>query len=93
MELVDVVASVRKQLKHIPNTADVTLMDLDPGWAELKRFGNPQSGLSHLYHRSSTTNGRACTQALRAGARGSITKDRLNEDLVLLVRECVRRSS
>ncbi len=33
----------------------------------------------------------SCAQALRAGARSCITKDRLNEDLVSLVRDCARR--
>ncbi len=30
--------------------------------------------------------------ALRAGARSCLTKDRLNQDLVSLVRDCARRA-
>ena|SRR5258708_6580505 len=33
-----------------------------------------------------------CAQALRAGARSCIAKDRLNQDLVSLVRDCSQRA-
>jgi two-component system NarL family response regulator len=96
MELVAVVASgeeaVQAYTQHRP---DVTLMDLDlpsdAGIAALQRIVKIDPDACVIG--SSTYEwDESCKKALRAGARSCITKDRLNQDLVALVQDCVRRA-
>jgi len=92
MELVGVAASASEAVQlfreHRP---DVVLMDLDL----------PESGAIRSIREIREIDSRACilglfthpwdrcaALALRAGARSCITKDRLNRDLVMLIREC-----
>jgi two-component system NarL family response regulator len=96
MELVAVVASgdeaVQAYTQHRP---DVALMDLDlpsgGGITALQRILkiDPAACVIGL---STYEWDESCTQAMRAGARSCITKDRLNQDLVALVQDCVRRA-
>jgi two-component system NarL family response regulator len=96
MELVAVVASgeeaVEAFTQHRP---DVTLMDLDlpsgAGITALERILKIDPAACVIG--SSTYEWEeSCAQALRAGARSCVTKDRLNQDLVALVRDCLRRA-
>jgi two-component system NarL family response regulator len=96
MELVAVVASgeeaVEAFTQHRP---DVTLMDLDlpsgAGITALQRILKIDPAACVIG--SSTYEWEeSCAQALRAGARSCVTKDRLNQDLVALVRDCLRRA-
>ena len=93
MELVGVAASgeeaVQAFIKHRP---DVTLMDLDLASAagitaiqEILRIDRAACVLGLMTHDQDESG----KQALRAGARGCITKDRLDQDLVPLIRACV----
>jgi two-component system, NarL family, response regulator len=94
MELVAVVASgeeaVQAYKQHRP-----ALMDLDlasgAGIAALQRILKIDSAACVI---GSSTYGwdESCKQALRAGARSCITKDRLNQDLVAVVRDCTGRA-
>jgi DNA-binding NarL/FixJ family response regulator len=96
MELVGVVASVEEAVQAFTqHRPDVTLMDLDlPDGAGITAIRevlklDPATcviGISTYEWDESST------QALRAGARSCITKDRLNQDLASLVRDGVRRS-
>ncbi len=94
MELVGTAASgeeaVQGFTKHRP---DVTLMDLDlPSAAGITALQeilkiDPATCVLGLF----TYEGdESCAQALRAGARSCIAKDRLNQDLAALVRDCAR---
>ena len=95
MELVGVVASGREAVEAFTqHRPDVTLMDLDlPSAAGITAIQeilkiDPAAcvlGLcTYEWDESSA-------HALRAGARSCLTKDRLNQDLVSLVRDCARR--
>ena len=96
MELVAVVASgeeaVQAYTQHRP---DVTLMDLDlpsgAGIAALQRILKIDP-TACVIGSSTYEWDEFCKKALRAGARSCITKDRLNQDLVALVRDCLRRA-
>jgi two-component system, NarL family, response regulator len=95
MELVAVVASgeeaVQAFTQHRP---DVTLMDLDlpsgAGITALQRILKIDPA-AYVIGLSTYELDESCAQALRAGARSCITKDRLNQDLVSLVQDCLRR--
>ena len=96
MELVAVVASgeeaVQAYKQHRP---DVTLMDLDlpsgAGITALQRILKIDPAACVIG--SSTYEWEeSCAQALRAGARSCITKDRLNQDFVTIVRDCLKRA-
>jgi DNA-binding NarL/FixJ family response regulator len=95
MELVGEVTSgkevVQAFTQHRP---DVTLMDLDLASAagitaiqEILKIDPATCVLGLLTYEWDESR----THALRAGARSCITKDRLNQDLVSLVRNCARR--
>ena len=95
MELVDLVAcgkeAVQSFIEHRP---DVTLMDLDPPSAEgiaaveeIVKIDPSTCVFGLLTYEWDLPR----AQALRAGARSCLTKDRLNQDLVSLVRDCARR--
>ena len=94
MELVGTAASgeeaVQAFTQHRP---DVTLMDLDlPSEAGIKAIQeilkiDPGTCVVGLFTYECDE---SRTLALRAGARSCITKDRLNQDLVSLVRDCTR---
>jgi DNA-binding NarL/FixJ family response regulator len=96
MELVGVVASGDEAVESFTqDRPDVTLMDLDlpsgAGIAALREILTIDPAalvlglLTYEWDESRTA-------ALRAGARTCITKDRLNEDLISLVRDCARRT-
>ncbi len=96
MELVGVVESADQAVacfkQHRP---DVTLIDLDlPHGAGIKAIQEilriePAAYVVGLF----TYEGdQSHTQALRAGARSCITKDRLDQDLISLVQDCGRRA-
>ena len=96
MELAGVVASgeeaVQAFTQHRP---DVTLMDLDlPSGAGITAIREilKVDPATCIIGTSTYEWDESCTRALHAGARSCISKDRLNQDLVSLVRECVRRS-
>jgi DNA-binding NarL/FixJ family response regulator len=78
-------------VQHRP---DVTLMDLDlpdsAGITTLRRIlkRDPATCVLGLVTYEEDI---ARERALRAGARGCVTKDRLNQDLVALIRDCARR--
>jgi len=95
MELVGVAASGEDAVQSFTrDRPDVTLMDLDlPSGAGISAIQailkiDPAAYVLGLltYEWDESR-----TEALRAGARMCITKDRLNEDLVSLVRDCARR--
>ncbi len=97
MELVGVAASageaVRLLREHKP---DVVLMDLDlPESAAIRRFGKFTKSIRRcVFSGCSRTPWDECAGlALRAGARRCITKDRLNRDLVMLIRECLSQGA
>jgi DNA-binding NarL/FixJ family response regulator len=74
------------------NRPDVVLMDLDlPGGAAITTIQEILKIDPATCIIGTSTYGwdESCTQALRAGTRSCITKDRLNQDLVSLVRNCV----
>lgn len=96
MELVGVVASgeeaVESFTKHRPG---VTLMDLDlPAGAgiraiqEILKIDPATCVIGLLTYEGDPSR----ALALRAGARSCVTKDRLNEDLVLLIRNGAQRA-
>ena len=95
MELVAAVASgeeaVQAFTQHRP---DVTLMDLDlpsgAGITALQRILKIDPATC-VIGMSTYEWAESCAQALRAGARSCVTKDRLNQDLIELVRDCLRR--
>jgi len=96
MELVGMVESYEEAVYGFAlKRPDVTLMDLDlPDGAGLTAIREILKIVPDTCVIGTSTYewDEACTQALRAGARSCITKDRLNQDLVSLVRDCVRRS-
>jgi DNA-binding NarL/FixJ family response regulator len=96
MELVGVVASGKEAVQAFTgHRPDVTLMDLDlPSAAGITAIQEIlQIDPAACVIGSSTYDwDESCTQALRAGARSCITKDRLNQDLVSLVRDYARRA-
>jgi len=97
MELVGLVASGKEAvLSFTEHRPDVTLMDLDlPAGAGITAIQEilkiaPATCVLGLF----TYEGDASrAHALRAGARSCLTKDRLNEDLASLVRDCARRTA
>jgi len=96
MELVGLVASAKEAVQAFAeHRPDVTLMDLDlPSGAgitalqEIRKIDPATCVLGLLTYEWDESR----TLALRAGARRCITKDRLNEDLISLVRECAPRT-
>ena len=96
IEIVGVVSSGEEAVKafneHRPN---VTLMDLDlPAGSAIKAIReilkvDPDTC---VIGSSTFELDEACTQAFRAGVRSCITKDRLNQELISLMRDCVRRA-
>jgi DNA-binding NarL/FixJ family response regulator len=96
MELVGVVASGEEAVQAFAkDRPDVTLMDLDlpsgAGIAAIREILKLEPATC-VIGTSTYEWDESSKQALRAGARSCITKDRLNQDLVSLVRDCVRRS-
>lgn len=97
MEIVGTAASSNEAVKlfreHRPK---VVLMDLDlPESGGIVAIGeihaiDPAIGIFGLFTHPSDECARL---ALRAGACGCVTKDRLNRDLVGLIRECLRAST
>ena len=94
MELVAVAASARDAVElfgeHRP---EVVLMDLDlPESSGIRSIREIQEVDSTVCILGLFTHpwDECATLALRAGARSCITKDRLNRDLVRLIRECLR---
>jgi DNA-binding NarL/FixJ family response regulator len=94
LDLVGVVAfgeeAVQLFSEHRP---DVILMDLDlPSGAGITAIQEilKIDPAACIIGSSTYEWDESCTHALRAGARSCITKDRLNEELVPLVRDCVR---
>ena len=97
LEVVGATGSCEEAVElFVQHTPDVTLTDLDlpdsAGIMVLRRIlkrdpANCVLGL--LTHEEDV----ACERALRAGARSCITKDRLNHDLIALIRGCARRPS
>jgi two-component system NarL family response regulator len=96
MELVGLVASGKEAVQAFAeHRPDVTLMDLDlPSVAgitalrEILKIDPAACVLGLLTYEWDESR----TLALRAGARSCITKDRLNQDLVSLVRDYARRA-
>ena len=96
MELVGQIASGKEAGQSFSEQKpDVTLMDLDlpsgAGIAATKEILkiDPAACVIGLYtHEGDVSR----AEALRAGARSCLTKDRLDQDLVSLVQDCVRRS-
>ena len=96
MELVGLVASGEEAVQaFIQHRPDVTLMDLDLpsglGIAAIREILQVDPATC-IIGTSTYEWDESRAQALRAGARNCITKDRLNQDLVSLVRDCVRRA-
>ena len=96
MELVAVVASGEEAIQaYTQHRPDVTLMDLDlPSGAGITATQEilKIDPAACVIGSSTYELDESCAKALRAGARRCITKDRLNQDLVALVRESLRRS-
>ena len=96
MELVRAIASGKEAVEcFAQHKPDVTLMDLDlpdlSGIAavqEILKIDPAACVIGLLTYEWDES----CARALRAGARGCVAKDRLNRDLVPLIRECVRRA-
>ena len=94
MELVGVAAAGEEAVQaFIEHRPDVTLMDLDlPSAAgiaaiqEISRIDRTACVIGLMTHERDESG----KHALRAGARSLITKDRLDQDLVPLIRACVR---
>ena len=95
MELVAAVASGKEAVQSFTqHRPDVTLMDLDlPSAAgiaaiqEILKIDPAACVLGLCTYEWDES----CSHALRGGARSYLTKDRLNQDLVSLVRDCARR--
>ena len=95
MELIGSVASAEEGVqsfeKHRP---DVTLIDLDlplaTGIAAIRKIRkiDPSACVLGL---STYEEDESRAQALRAGARNCVTKDRLDEDLISMMRNCARK--
>jgi len=96
MELVGPVTSCKEAVQSfIEHRPDVTLMDLDlpsaagiTGIQEILKIDPAACVLGLFTYEYDESR----LLALRAGARGCLTKDRLNQDLVSLVRDCARRA-
>ena len=94
MELAGLVASGREAVQSfVEHRPDVTLMDLDlpsrTGITAIQEIlkADPAACVLGLF----TYEGdESHARALRAGARSCLTKDRLDPDLVTLVRKCSR---
>jgi DNA-binding NarL/FixJ family response regulator len=94
MELVGAVASGREAVQSfVERRPDVTVMDLDlPSAAgivaiqEILKIDQAACVLGLYTYEGDESR----VRALRAGARNCLTKDRLNDDLVSLVRGCSR---
>jgi DNA-binding NarL/FixJ family response regulator len=94
MELVGAIGSGEEAVESFSRERpDVTLMDLDlPSSAgviaiqKILKIDAATSVLGLLTYEEDKSG----AQALRAGARKCLTKDRLNQDLASAVRECVR---
>jgi DNA-binding NarL/FixJ family response regulator len=92
MELVAMVASAEEAVQSFTqHRPDVTLMDLDmPSGAaitairEIRRIDPAACIIGTCTYDLDES----CAQALHAGARSCITKDRLDQDLVPLLRDC-----
>jgi DNA-binding NarL/FixJ family response regulator len=92
LELVGIAASAEEAVQMFTqHKPDVILMDLDlpageavPAIQQILTLDPAACVLGLLTYEWDES----CAQALRAGARNCITKDRLNEDLVSLVRDC-----
>ncbi len=92
LELVGVAAAAEEAVQAFAqHKPDVILMDLDlpsgeaiPVIRQILALDSTACVLGLLTYEWDES----CAQALRAGARKCITKDRLNEDLVSLVRHC-----
>ena len=96
MELVGMVESYEEAVYGFAlKRPDVTLMDLDlpsgTGLTAIREILKITPDTCIIGTSTYEWN-ESCTQAIRAGARSCIPKDRLNQDLVPLVRDCVRRS-
>jgi DNA-binding NarL/FixJ family response regulator len=96
MELVGIVASgeeaVQAFTQHQPNA---TLMDLDlPSGTGIEAIREilKVDPATCIIGTSTFERDESRARALRAGARHCITKDRLNQDLVSMVRDCAWRS-
>ena len=96
MELVAVVASGEEAIQaYTQHRPDVTLMDLDlPSDAAITAIQEilKIDPAACVIGSSTYEWDESCKRALRAGARSCVTKDRLNQDLVSLVRDCIRRA-
>jgi DNA-binding NarL/FixJ family response regulator len=94
MELAGLVASCEEAVEAFKERRpDVTLMDLDlPAGAAVQAIQEILriDPAACVIGSSTYEWDESCAQALRAGARSCITKDRLNQDLISLVRDCVR---
>lgn len=92
MELVAVVASGKEAVQAFTqHRPDVTLMDLDMPSGEAIAAIREIRGIDPTAGVIGTCTydlDESCAQALRAGARSCITKDRLDQDLVSLLRAC-----
>jgi DNA-binding NarL/FixJ family response regulator len=94
MELVAVAASGKEAVQvFTEHRPDVTLMDLDlphaegiAGIQEILRIDPSTCVLGSMTYEEDES----CKRALRAGAKSWVTKDRLNQDLVPLIRDHVR---
>ena len=97
MELVGIVESYQEAVYGFAlKRPDVTVMDLDlpsgTGLTAIREILKITPDACIIGTSTYEWN-ESCTQAIRAGARNCIPKDRLNQDLVPLVRDCVRRAN
>ena len=95
LELVGAVASGEEAVQWFTqHRPDVTLMDLDlpsgSGIAAIRAILQMDPGTCVLGSCTYDWD-ESSVQALRAGARNCLTKDRLNQELVSLARDCARR--
>jgi two-component system, NarL family, response regulator len=96
MELVGLAASAEEAVQSFSeHRPDVTLMDLDlpsgagiTGIRKILKIDPAACVLGLLTYEEDESR----VHAQRAGARTCLTKDRLNQDLVSLVRDCARRA-
>jgi len=94
MELVEAVASAEEGVRLFEQYhPDVTLMDLDlpqtAGITAIQKILEIDPSACVL-GASTYEEDESVAHALRAGARNNITKDRLNRDLISLLRNCAR---
>jgi two-component system NarL family response regulator len=93
MELVALVASGKEAVQAFTqHRPDVTLMDLDmPSGSAITAIREIRGidPTACIIGTSTYDLDESCAQALHAGARSCITKDRLDQDLVPLLRDCV----